>query len=100
MAFAEEILVKSGYVERLVAFESSAAAVDSARERFKTAGLQDRIEMRCGDVMSAGLKQGEFDVVFVQAAIHHFYNIEEMFEFFHYVLKPGGLILYDGRIQI
>lgn len=98
LAFAEEALVRGGYAERLIAFEASSVAVESARERFATSGLHDRIEMRCGDVMEADLREGEFDAVFVQAAIHHFYNIEEMFKLFHYVLKPGGLILYDEYI--
>jgi len=98
LAFAEEWLAKNGYVEHIVAFESSSVAVDSARERIAALGLQNNIEMRCGDVLSAGLQHGEFDAVFIQAAIHHFYNIEEMFAFFHYVLKPDGLILYDEYI--
>jgi SAM-dependent methyltransferase len=98
LAFAEEWLAKNGYVEHIVAFEASSVAVDSARERIKSLGLQDHIEMRCGDVLNAGLQEGEFDAVFVQAAIHHFYNIEEMFAFFHHVLKPDGLILYDEYI--
>lgn len=98
LAFAEEWLAKNGYVEHIVAFEASSVAVDSARERILSLGLQDRIEMRCGDVLSAGLQKGEFDAVFVQAAIHHFYNIDEMFAFFHYVLKPNGLILYDEYV--
>lgn len=98
LAFAEEWLVTSGYAERIIAFESSAIAVDSARERIRALGLQDRIEMRCGNVVDAGFHSGEFDAVFVQAAIHHFFNIEEMFAFFHHVLKPDGLILYDEYV--
>jgi SAM-dependent methyltransferase len=98
LAFSEEWLTKNGYVEHVVAFEASSVAVDSARERIRALSLQDRIEMRCGDVLNAGLQKGEFDAVFVQAAIHHFYNIDEMFAFFHYVLKPDGLILYDEYV--
>lgn len=98
LAFAEEWLARNEYAEHIVAFEASQVAVDSARERIKSQGLQGRIEMRCGDVLSAGLQKGEFDAVFVQAAIHHFYNIEEMFAFFHFVLKPDGLILYDEYV--
>jgi ubiquinone/menaquinone biosynthesis C-methylase UbiE len=98
LAFAEEWLAKNGYVEHIVAFEASSVAVDSARERVKSLGLQDRMEIRCGDVLSAGFEDGEFDAVFVQAAIHHFYNIDEMFEFFHRVLKANGLIIYDEYV--
>jgi SAM-dependent methyltransferase len=98
LAFAEEWLAKNGYAQHIVAFEASSVAVDSARERLQALGLQDRIEMRCGDILNAGLQEGEFDAVFIQAAIHHFYNINEMFAFFHYVLKPDGLILYDEYV--
>ena len=36
--------------------------------------------------------------MFVQAAIHHFGKIEEMFALMHRVLKPGGLLWYDEYI--
>jgi SAM-dependent methyltransferase len=98
LAFAEESLARGNFVEKVVAFEASEVAVTSARERFAIAGLADRIDIRCGDVMEAQLSDCEFDLVFVQAAIHHFYNIEEMFELFHRVLKPGGLIIYDEYV--
>ena len=98
LAFAEETLVRAGYVHHVVAFEASSVAVANARERFAAGGLADLIDMRCGDVMAADLENGEFDLVFVQAAIHHFYNIEEMFSLFYRVLKPGGLIVYDEYV--
>ena len=98
LAFAEESLVRAGHVQCVVAFEASPVAVASAKERFTAGGLADRLDMRSGDVMLADLGDGEFDLVFVQAAVHHFYNIEEMFALFHRVLKPGGLIIYDEYI--
>jgi SAM-dependent methyltransferase len=98
LAFKEESLVKRGYVEQLVVFEASEVAVESAKARIKADGLENKIEIRTGDVTAAGLERDSFDAVFIQAAIHHFYNIEEMFQLFHYVLKPGGQLLYDEYI--
>ena len=98
LAIVEESLVRDGHVEKLIAFEASPVAVETARERIRSSGLENRIEMRCGDVLNANFSENEFDVVFVQAAIHHFYNIEEMFQFFHFVLKPDGLIIYDEYV--
>lgn len=98
LAIVEESLVHDGFVESLIAFEASAVAVETARARIKRNKLEDRIEMRCGDVLKAGFGDHEFDAVFVQAAIHHFYEIEEMFAFFYRVLKPGGLIIYDEYV--
>lgn len=98
LAIVEESLVRDGFVDKLVAFEASKVAVETARERIARNGLSNRIEMRCGDVMQAGIEAESFDAVFVQAAIHHFYEIEEMFAFFHRILKPGGLIIYDEYV--
>lgn len=98
MAFVEQWLVECGYVEHVLAFESSSVAATAAKQRIAQAGLAAQIELRTDDVMAAGLRPGHFDVVFVQAAIHHFFNIEEMFVLMHSVLKRGGLLVYDEYI--
>ena len=98
MAYSEEWLVKCGYVDRVDIFESSAVAVEAVRERIAQAGLQSQIDVHNEDVVSVGLDDGAFDVVFVQAAIHHFFDIEEMFALMHRVLKPNGLLIYDEYI--
>ncbi len=98
MAYVEEWLVKCGYVEHVDIYETSAVAVDAVRERIAQAGLQSQIDVQSEDVITAGLDDGTFDVVFVQAAIHHFFNIEEMFALMHRVLRPGGLLIYDEYI--
>jgi len=98
MAYEEEWLIRTGYAKQVVAYERSSVAVKSARERFDKAGLGNQIELRCGDVMLDDLQPRSFDMVFVQAAIHHFYKIEEMFELFHKVLRPGGLLVYDEYV--
>lgn len=98
LASVEEWYVKCGFVEHCTAFESSHVAVEKARERIAEAGLSDRLEMRCGDVLEAGIPDASYDVVLVQAAIHHFFKIEEMFQLMHRVLKPGGLLVYDEYV--
>ena len=98
MAYIEEWLVAQGFAQHVVVYESSSVAVEAARTRLIEAGLESRIEIRCGDVKSDALVSGSFDVVFVQAAIHHFYEIEEMFALMHRVLRPNGLLIYDEYI--
>ena len=98
MAFSEEWLIKCGFVENVLAFESSAVAAEAVRARVANAGLDRKIEIRSSDVLKADLKDGQFDLVFVQAAIHHFFKIEEMFELMHRVLKPGGLLIFDEYV--
>lgn len=98
MAFTEEHLLRQDYARHIVAYEMSPTAVEKAKARFAEAGLSDRIELRAADVLEDNLPSGAFDAVFVQAAIHHFDRIEEMFALMHRVLRPGGLIVYDEYI--
>lgn len=98
MAFSEEWLVAQGFARHVVAYEGSSVAVEAARTRLRAVGLGDKIEMRCGDVMMDAIAPSSFDVVFVQAAIHHFYEIEKMFALIHSALRPDGLLIYDEYI--
>ncbi|MCQ8240262.1 class I SAM-dependent methyltransferase [Rhizosaccharibacter radicis] len=98
MAFTEEHVLRHGYADHVLAYEMSRQAVERARVRFDEGGLGDRIELRAADVLEDDLPDAAFDVVFVQAAIHHFDRIEDMFRLMHRVLKPGGLLVYDEYV--
>jgi SAM-dependent methyltransferase len=98
MAFTEEHLLRNNFAQHITAYEMSVTAVERARERLAAAGYADRIDLRSADVLADNLPSGTFDVVFVQAAIHHFDRIEEMFALMHRVLRPGGLLVYDEYV--
>lgn len=51
--------------------------------------------MNAGDVLKAGLTPSSYDLMVVRAAIHQFFEIEEMFAFMRTMLKPGGLLFFD-----
>ncbi len=98
MANIEEFLLKQGYVEHILGYEMSESACRAIMERVRGTPLEGRIEMRSVDVLHDDLPDGAFDVVQVQAAIHHFERIEEMFALMHRVLKPGWLLMYDEYV--
>jgi len=98
LAFFEEWLAVCGHVETIDAFELSEVAAASAKARLVNAGLAERVRMNAGDVLKAGLAPSSYDLVVVQAAIHHFFEIEEMFAFMHAMLKPGGLLFFDEYV--
>ena len=98
MAFTEEHLLRQNFAQHITAYEMSATATERARARFAEAGLSDRIELRAADVLEDDIPSASFDVVFVQAAIHHFSRIEEMFQLMHRVLRPGGLLVFDEYV--
>ena len=98
LARPEEVLVQQGFFEHITCFEMSEAAGDAVRERIRDTSYQDRMVMRAQDVTTAGLKDESFDLVMVEAALHHIINIEEVFALMHRVLKPGGLLLFDEYV--
>lgn len=98
MAFIEETLLTQGYADHIVAYEMSPKACAAAMERVRGTPAEGRLEMRSANVLDENLPEGAFDAVFVQAAIHHFDRIDEMFALMHRVLKPEGLLLYDEYV--
>ena len=98
MAFIEEHLLANDLVGHIVAYEMSPTAARAATARLADKPYAGRLEMRSADVLTENLPDGTFDMVFVQAAIHHFFEIEAMYQLMHRVLKPGGLIWFDEYI--
>ena len=98
MAFAEEFLVQNGYAQHVLAYEMSRAAIEAAKQRVAGTPYAGQLDLRSGDVLHENLPDSAFDVVFVQAAIHHFDRIDDMFALMHRVLRPGGLLIYDEYV--
>ncbi|MBE7209416.1 MAG: methyltransferase domain-containing protein [Gluconacetobacter diazotrophicus] len=98
MAFIEEHLLAHDMVGHITAYEMSPTACKAATARVADKPYADRLVMKSVDVLTEDLADASFDMVFVQAAIHHFFAIEEMFDLFHRVLKPGGLLWYDEYV--
>ncbi len=97
-AIHEEHMLSRGFAERIIAYDMSSEAIAAARRRLDATQWGPSIELRCGDPLRDGLPTAGIDVIVVEAAIHHFVEIERMFEFMHRVLKPGGLLIYDEYV--
>jgi SAM-dependent methyltransferase len=95
---AEEHLLSRGYAREIVAYDTSAGAIEAARGRFAGTPWEARIDLRHGSALDDALEPGSFDVVFVEAALHHVIRLEEMFALIHRVLRPDGLFLFDEYV--
>ena len=98
MAFTEEFVLEHGGATQIVAYEMSSVACEAATRRVANKPWADQLEMRARDVLADDLPPASFDVVFVQAAIHHFEKIDAMYTLMHRVLKPGGLLVFDEYV--
>lgn len=97
-AFIEEQILERDFAGTIVAYDTSEVAIASARERLAKTPYAERMDLRCGNVLEAGLPDASFDAVFVEAALHHFTDLEATFALMHRVLRPGGLLLFDEYV--
>ena len=94
----DEHLLSRGYAERVIAYDASSEAIRAARQRLDGTPFGARIDLRCGDPLLDTFEPASVDVVFVEAAIDHFLQIDEMYRFMHRVLKPTGLLIFDEYV--
>jgi len=97
-AFIEQQILERDLAGRIVAYDTSEVAIAAARQRLDATPWGDRIELRCGDFLTADIPDRSFDAVFVEAALHHFLDLEATFRLMHRVLKPEGLLLYEEYV--
>jgi SAM-dependent methyltransferase len=95
---AEEHLVSRGYASEIVAYDASPGAIEEARARLAGTPWASRVDFRCGTGLDDGHQPQSFDAVFVEAALHHFIRLEEVFAFIHRVLRPGGTFVFDEYV--
>ena len=98
LAYAEEELVQKGFAEHVTIYEMSTEAVKAASERIKRDGFEERFCFKNEDILEADIEPNSYDAIFIAAAIHHFFEIEKMFQLMYKVLKPNGLLVYNEYI--
>lgn len=62
------------------------------------AGLADHFEFRPGDLNQTLQAAGPFDVVIANQCLHHFVELERIFDAVHAALAPGGVVLTSDVI--
>ena len=97
-AFIEEQILERDLAGTIVAYDTSRVAIESARQRIAATPWASRMDLRCADVLAADLADASFDAVFVEAALHHFVELERTFRLMHRVLRPGGVLLFDEYV--
>jgi demethylmenaquinone methyltransferase/2-methoxy-6-polyprenyl-1,4-benzoquinol methylase len=77
---------------RVVGVDFSPGMMRVARRKIRAAGLEDRIELRRGDLRSLPLPDGLFDAVTMSFGIRNIAERHRVLRECCRVLKPGGLI--------
>ena len=75
---------------KVVGIDLYKAIVERARSRVRREGLEDRIEIRQGDMMDLPFDDGQFDVVMAESVVAFAPDKARALAEFARVLKPGG----------
>jgi ubiquinone/menaquinone biosynthesis C-methylase UbiE len=77
---------------RVTVVDLTESFVRAARELTARLGLDDRVSHQVGDALDLRFDGGAFDVVWTQNSGMNISDKERLYEGFHRVLRPGGLL--------
>ena len=89
-------LLLGRFAKKVVAFDQSEKMLKLVSERAAEQNVQERIDLRVGNLESLDLSGHAFDAVFISQSLHHTSNPEEVIGWASAGLKTGGqLIILD-----
>ncbi len=91
----ERIILRLGKADHIDAFDESPKSIDLARQLADREGFSDRIDYTVANVNAVGLPAERYDAVVVRMALHHFENLEHVFEQVRHALRPGGSFMIN-----
>ena len=81
----------------LACLDLNPAMLERGRQLAAEAGLAEKFEFICADI-NAWEPDCEFDVLFANQCLHHFVELESLFDSFHRSLKETGVLLTNDMI--
>ena len=93
----ERSVVRNGLVERIDAFDLSAASLADARSLAEKEGLTG-IRYAPGNFDDPEIPSEPYDVAFFHASLHHVSALERLFRRLTLILKAGGAIYVDEYV--
>lgn len=91
----ERALIDVGAARAVDGLDVSPESIRLAEEMAAEAGMADRLHYAVEDIDRVELAPAAYDVVIAKMALHHFTNLEHIFEQVARALKPEGLLLVN-----
>lgn len=90
-------MMQNGVIEEVVCTDISEGMLDVVKASAERLGFSDRVETVHTEAEGLPFADESFDLVFGHAIIHHLPDLQESFNEFFRVLRPGGMIFFAGE---
>lgn len=90
-------MMQNGVIGEVVCTDISEGMLDVVKASAERLGLADRVDTVHTEAEGLPFDDESFDLVFGHAIIHHLPDLQESFNEFYRVLKPGGMIFFAGE---
>ncbi|MFY9469832.1 MAG: class I SAM-dependent methyltransferase [Solirubrobacterales bacterium] len=90
-------MMQNGVLGEVVATDISEGMLRVVERSAGRLGLGDRVTTLHTEAEGFDFADESFDIVFGHAVLHHLPDLQESFDEFHRLLKPGGMIFFAGE---
>lgn len=90
-------MLQNGVVDEVVCTDISEGMLGVVEASAERLGLADRVSTVHTEAEGLPFDDESFDLVFGHAVIHHLPDLQESFNEFFRVLKPGGVVFFAGE---
>jgi ubiquinone/menaquinone biosynthesis C-methylase UbiE len=90
-------MMQNDVLEEVVCTDISDGMLKVVERSAKTLGFEDRVETLHTEAEGFDFPDESFDIVFGHAVLHHLPDLQESFNEFYRLLRPGGMIFFAGE---
>lgn len=94
----ERAFIQLKIVESVDAFDASPESIRVAKEMAKKEGMAHCINYEIRDINHIQLESGAYDFVVAKMSLHHFENLEHIFNQVRQSLKPDGMLMFNDFV--
>ncbi len=89
---------RTGLFAQIEAYDLSPERLEKAQLMTRQSGLQNCIQYKFGDVNRLELPEGQYDVIFIEHALHHFSPLEPLLKKINDWLAADGYFVFDEYV--
>jgi len=94
----ERVLIQSNAAKTIDGFDASPESIKLAKKLAQDEGIEQRICYEVRDINNIRLDTNSYDFVIAKMSLHHFENLEHIYQEVNHSLKNGGVFMFNEFI--